>query len=115
MQVNADIISKLRQLGVRIATDHFFTPGEYKLDELMEVLAQCRSVILIISPGFVEDPWCRDVAQHSCIDRHPVIPLMYGFTELDDTNIMFSNILSHWIPIYCQLVGITGRAAEDTE
>ena len=70
------------------------------MDEVNKYINQCRVILLVMSPAFIQDGWCRDVAiRDTTLRPHAVIPLVYKHLELEDDDLTFKNVLESCRPI----------------
>jgi len=115
------IISKLAGEGLTVCTEDDLTSSENRVDEILKALKRCRFVMLILSPSFIGDAWCRHVARQAVASQRDIVPVVLEELHIEPTDEMFfSDILSTCRPIHWReedqggvLREITSRLSND--
>jgi len=122
-QLDREVISKLTALGLKIVTEEEILPGALISDILQEVTSKCRSMVLVLTPEFVRDPGLCNLTKRALVARCAIVPLVYRRLELNEDELLFTNILKTHFPIYwprdngnCESVlsELTDRLLDDT-
>jgi len=99
-QLDQEVISKLTALGLKIVTEEEILPGALISDILEEVTSKCRSMVLVLTPEFMTDPGLCNLTKRALVSRCAIVPLVYRRLELNEDELLFTNILKTHFPIY---------------
>jgi len=117
-QLDQEVISKLSALGLKIVTEEEILLGADISDILQEVTSKCKSVVLVLAPEFVRDPGLCNLTKRALVARCAVVPFVYRSLELNENELMFTNILKTHFPTYwpedSRLRELTDRLLDDT-
>ena len=93
------VIDRIDDCKTTSVDDFFF--GSNMIEKILESIAQSRTVILILSPRFFSDSWCREAAVRAYASKpQAVIPIVYEEFEVDAADVLMSNVLTTSDPIY---------------
>jgi len=95
------ILSRLRDSGIRINTENEdWIPGFARQETLLDTIVKSRKIVLVISPSFVSDDWCKYVVLQAIRRLHAVVPLVIIPVEMDESELTFRNIMEVCRPIH---------------
>jgi len=98
---NDSVLSRLSKTGITIYTENENgIPGEDRLDQLLDTIAKCRHLVLVVSPSFASDDWCKCITQRAVRRLHAIVPLILIPINLEKSELTFNNILDMCKPIY---------------
>ena len=63
--ITREILLDLSKFGFKLVTEEQFVTGASKLEAILEAIAECRSIIIVLTPRFVRDDWCREDSDSS--------------------------------------------------
>jgi len=98
--VTESLVRPLRIAGIDVITEHDdFIPGPSKLDIIRECIANCKKIVLVFTPKFVEDDWCREVTIRAMSRSSAVVPVLFEGLSSDVDDSLFKDILDNFRPM----------------
>lgn len=110
------VLSRLGHLKVVSSRD--IVIGASMAEAILEAIKKSRVVILILSPAFKEDGWCREASLRSYTMRPAaIIPILKQDTErsIFEDDILFSNMIVTHNPIRLSVDDVTDDDSAWTE
>ena len=85
---------------VEISSRDDFELGSPLVESTLQYIKECRVIVLILSPSFVADDWCRYFVISAMSRPHAIVPVVYEEFHEESSSIVFSNLMQNNRPFY---------------